>query len=195
MNSGSYDPNKPFSAMCMGVRTGMIKGKEKALENEPTDVILYCHLIGAHSESKGRYTFVENVGDQYLDMWTRFVALYRLGLLQRTFRSVLNIVSIDIIQELQDEIERYNERQLDPHVYGTGTKFIEFSCSCKEIFFREHNYDHGGKYYKPNKRDKLYFDVHRKLGHTIYYMKAKMVNHSKVGNNSRWQDWGLHELV
>ncbi len=194
MVNGDYNPKKPFSAQCIGVRTGVIKGKEKAIENEPTDVIVTCHLIGAHSESKGKYSFVSNVGDQYLTMWAEFVSLWKLGLLKRTFRSVLNITGIHIVQELQWELERYNEKQLDSHLYGVGTKFIEFSCSCKEIFFREHNYDQrDGGYYKPNRRDEIFFDVHRKLGHTIYYKKAKMVKKSKVGDNSRWQDWGLHE--
>lgn len=191
--SGDYDPDKPYSAMCFGVRTGMIKGKEKALKNVPEDVIIFCHLIGAHSSSKGKYTFVENVADQYLEMRARFIALYKLGLLQRTFRYVLNITSIHIIQELQNELERYNERQSNPHMLVRGSKFIEFSCSCKEIFFREWNDDNGGEYYRPNKRDEIYFDVHRKLGHTIYYKKAKMVQESKVGNNKYWQDWGLHK--
>jgi len=191
---GDYDPKKPYSCWCIGIRTGVIKGKEKAIENQPTDVIVKCVLLGSHSEDVGKHTFILNIGDQYLDMWVWFHALYSLGLLERTFRSVLNITGIHVIQELQNEIDRYNENKSNPHAIDIGSKFIEFSCSCKEVFFREYNEDQtNGKYYKPNKRDEVYFDVHRDLGHEVFYRKAKRVKKSKVGDNEYWQDWGLRE--
>ena len=190
-----FDIEQPYSAWCMGVRTGVIKGKEKAVETTPSDIFVQCLLIGSHSDAKGRHCFVTNVADAYLDLRTIILGWKKSGRLIRAFRSAFNTMSDDILTEVSDELLDIFHRSRYPHtldVVDVGTKFIEFGCSCGEVFFREYNYRHEGKYYKPTKVDKTVFDYHRRLGHTIRYRKCKMVKKSRVGDNSRWQDWGWH---
>ena len=121
-------------------------------------------------------------------------ALHKAGLLKRTVRSFVNIGSDVVVDMIEDEIKRYREYMKNRKPIGVGTKFIEFSCSCNEIFFREYNHRQtGDKYYVPDETDEKLFGYHRRLGHTIYYKKAKHVKRSRVGNNPLWQTWGPRE--
>lgn len=184
-----YDPDEPFSYFCMGYRTGVIKGKESAIEQVPSDVFVICTLIGSHSEDCGQHRYIFNVEDFYLELRTLFQGMHKTGLLRRTIRSLFTQIPEECIQDLQSEIDfRYREQT----PIDIGTKFIEFSCSCEQIFFREYNGDQAGnKYYKPTDTDEKLFDVHRQLGHTIFYEKHRRVKHSKQDNKS-WQNYGKH---
>ena len=77
---GDYEPDEPFSGWCIGVRTGVLSGKERGIENVPNDVIATCWLIGSHSDAAGRHCFVNNLDDLYLQLECLFVGLAELGL-------------------------------------------------------------------------------------------------------------------
>ena len=186
-----YDPTQPFSYFCMGYRTGVIRGKEKAIESTPSDVFVICTLIGSHSEDCGQHRYIFNVEDFYLELRTLFQGMHKTGLFRRTIRSLFTQIPEEVIQDLQSEID-FHYRKQSP--IGIGTKFIEFSCSCGQILFREYNHNQAGnKYYKPTPIDKRLFEIHRQLGHTIYYEKSRRVKHSKRGN-PYWQNWGKHKF-
>ena len=184
-----YNPDEPFSSFCIGYRTGAIKGKEKSLENVPSDVFVVCTLIGEHSESCGQHRFVYNIADFYLEFRTLFIALEKAGLLKRVIEYTLRTSSDPITESLVAGVKRAKRR----HSVEIGCKFIDFNCSCEEYFFREYNHANGGQYYKPTKADEKLFDIHRALGHTITYTKAKRVKHSRKGDNQFWQMWGPTE--
>lgn len=190
-----YDPKQPYSYFCMGYRTGVIKGKEQAIENEQTDVFVVCTLIGSHSEDCGQHRYIFNVEDFYLELRTLFQGMYATGLFRRTVRSLFSQIREELIQDLQSEIDHYYNRKKYPKPVVIGTKFIEFSCSCGQIFFREWNHDQvGNKYYKPTSTDEKLFDVHRQLGHTVFYEKHRRVKKSK-GDNPFWQNYGKYPYL
>lgn len=193
--SGEYHPDKPYSVWCHGVRVGTIAGKERALKEEPSDIFVECWLIGSHSEHCGRHCFVTNVGDAVLTLRTRLQTLHRLGLLRWVLRTTFKTLhDNEILNMIEEEVNRAIIRTFRPKEIKTGTRFIEFSCSCGERFFRVYNHDTiDGDYYKPNESDERLFNYHRDLGHTIYYKKVKRVNRSRKGDNKYWQDWGRKE--
>lgn len=187
-----YNPKLPYSYFCMGYRTGVIKGKEKAIENVPADVFVICTLIGSHSEDCGQHRYIFNVEDFYLELRTLFQGLHTTGLLRRTIRSLFTQIPEEAIQDLQSEIDYFYMQRKYPKPIDIGTKFIEFSCSCSQIFFREYNHHQpSNQYYKPTSADEKLFEIHRQLGHTIYYEKCRRVKHSKHGNQF-WQNYGKY---
>jgi len=190
----NYDPEEPHTAWCFGARTGVITGKEKGIENVPSDIFVTCHLIGSHSEACGRHTFICNIPDFYLQWWMESRALYKAGFLKRVIRSFFNVGSDPVVGVFEEEIKRYRKQRVVKGESDIGQKFIEFSCSCKEVFFREYNDEQeDGKYYTPDEFDEKLFEYHRRLGHIIYYKKAKRVKKSRTGNNRFWQIWGPRE--
>ena len=184
-----YDPEEPFSYFCMGYRTGPIKGKEKAIEQVPSDVFVICTLIGSHSEDCGQHRYIFNIEDFYLELRTLFQGMHKTGIFRRTIRSLFTQIPEEVIQDLQSEIDFYYRKQTPIDI---GTTFIEFTCSCGQIFFREYNKDQAGdKYYKPTDADEKLFEIHRQLGHTIFYEKSRRVKKSSQGNTF-WQSYGKH---
>lgn len=171
---GEGDMEKPLSSWCFGVRTGIINGKGKACKKYPDDVMVYCLLLGSHSDMQGKYCFIENIPDQYLEIRSRFIALHDLGLLKRTLKRILYVSGHDIRKDIMDALKETKKHT----TIEKGARFIEFQCSCGEIFFREYVKD-----YKLTNEDKIFIDVHRKLNHHIRYFKAKF-----TGN--KWRMYG-----
>ena len=177
---------------CMGVRTGVPKGKEVAVQNVPSDIFMMCTLIGAHSESHGRHCFVYNLNDYVLDLKHTLIGMYAAKMTHQ-IRQLFNILPDYIIKAIESECKRVLTR--DRNTIVVGTKFIEFSCSCEEIFFRVYNHNTpDGEYHEVTLDDEQLFDYHRRLGHTVSYRKCKHVKRSRVGNNRYWQQWGPYEL-
>jgi len=172
----------------MGVRTGNIKGKRKALKNVPSDVFVTCILIGKHSEDTGRYCFVNNLNDFYLQLSNILGGMYKCKMYDQV-EQVIRMLPDDIINDLEFMVSYRKNKE--PILIQQGSKFIEFGCSCGEVFFRKYVQETCGEYYKPSKDDEQLFNYHRRLGHTIYYHKAKRVKHSS-GKNPYWQDWGKY---
>jgi len=172
------------STWCTGVRTGGIDRKRKALKNAPSDVVCVCALIGPHSEAHGQHLFIYNINDFYMEFISRLTALERLGLLERSLRTTF--VMSDEVYKAMDRIMRNYNRDMAKEKYHTvkvGTRFIEYQCSCGEVFFRIWKKD-----YTPTANDLIFMRCHKKLGHTILYRKCKHVKHSK-GKNPYWQEW------
>lgn len=157
----------------------------------PKDVFVACTLIGSHSEAEGRYCFVQCLADYPLQIRNMLVAMYNSGM-RKQFQHIFWPLSDDIINLLQEAIN-WRRGSSNRKVLDIGSKFIEFMCDCGEIFFREYNHDHGGRYYRPVEMDERLFNFHRELGHVIQYRKCKRVEHSRVGNNSLWQEWGPYK--
>lgn len=187
----SYTKGEPYSGWCHGVRTGIIKGKEKALETTPKDVFVACILLGSHSDDEGRYCFVQCLADYPLQIKEMFIAMYKTGM-RHQFKDIFWSLSDEIITLILDAIPLDYQKK---KAIDIGSKFIEFTCDCGEVFFREYNHDHGDNYYVPNELDIRLFDFHRRLGHRVLYRKCKRVRHSKVGKNKFWQEWGPYEWI
>ena len=185
----SYKKGEPYSGWCHDVRTGVIKGKERAHETTPKDVFVACILIGSHSEAEGRYCFVQCLADYPLQIRELFIAMYKTGM-RAQFRQIFWPLNDELMQMIKDAV---NWRGRKAKSIEVGSKFIEFTCDCGELFFREYNHDHGNNYYVPSEVDEKLFTFHRRLGHRVLYRKCKRVRHSRVGNNKFWQEWGPYE--
>ena len=143
----------------MGIRIdNNFPGKTKAITNEPSDVVVHCVLLGSHSDNHGPMTTIANVGDFYIQFLTMFSSLSRIGLLEPTFKKVLNLLShIDefAIDDIEMAMYHYRKGPANHDV------MIIVKCSCEELL-RFYQQDHLFK-----ETELKLIDAHNRLGHTV----------------------------
>jgi hypothetical protein len=145
----------------MGLRIdNEFPGKIKAIANEPSDVIVTCHLLGSHSDDHGHMTTISNVPDFYLHLLNIFSCLSRVGLLKPTLRSVLNLLSHADGATYDDidgfVLDKWIEKKPD-----VQEVMVKVDCSCGELF-RFYKNEHT---FTPQER--RFFEAHAHLGHTV----------------------------
>jgi len=167
-----HEVDEPFSQFCMGVRTGLIKGKEVALAGHSDDVVCQCILIGTHSGSHGRHCFVMNIDDFYLQLRNTLSALLELGLLERVMEGVFQSVPRPGVEAVFHNLIHRREAELaGPYfVIEPGAKIQKFYCSCGQEFFRKWYKKGEAVSYVPTDVDEIFFNVHRRLGHRVFVM-------------------------
>ena len=95
---------EPYSGWCYGVRTGVIAGKEKAIECTPKDVFVWCIMIGSHSEDEGRHCFVLCLADFPLQIREMFWVMYKTGM-RRQFRELFAVMPDPVVDLIDREIK------------------------------------------------------------------------------------------
>lgn len=154
--------NEPVSVWCMGLRTdNAFPGKEKAIHNEPSDVIVNCILLGSHSDDHGAMTTVLNTGDCYLQMLTFFSSLSRIGLLYPVLTKTLNLLThIDGVA--YDDIDSVvNDLWLTKDGQMFKNNMVIIKCSCEELI----RFKQVGHIIKESEQNLI--DAHIRLGHTV----------------------------
>jgi hypothetical protein len=189
-----HEPDETLSQFCMGVRTGPIKGKEKALADSPDDVVCQCLLIGTHSEAHGRHCFVMNIEDFLLQLRSTLSGLHELGLLERVLEGVFQSVPRPGVETaIRDLIHRREVESAGPYfVVGPGVKIQKFYCSCGQEFFRKWYKSGETISYVPTAGDEIFFNVHRRLGHQVFMMMSTAAEahdgHSHPEGTKYWDD-------
>ena len=196
--TGPYDPDKPKSDVCYGVARGILNGKEKAIENTPSDIFTMCWLYGSHSPMNGRRCTITNTGDHKMFLEHELLFLQEIGLLRHILKELYEDGELtpEIKEIIESETTRAIRRDIHPREITIGTKGVEFFCSCGEYFFIVLNCNHyqkGKGYYRPTKTEEKAFWHHQRLGHTVQYEKVKRVKKSRSGDNKNWQIWGPHD--
>lgn len=167
-DTDDYDPDLPHSVECYGVRKGVIRGKEKTIENEPSDIYLMCFHSGSHSDEPGRKTIIFNQSDMELVIPTMFRFLHRSGILARVLHNVLPILSSDELGVLERELALMQRGPLEHRDWSIGVKFLDVQCAtCGIPLFREDGWD-----YELTIHDKRLLDDHLDLDHEVGYFKA-----------------------
>lgn len=152
---GDPEPEEPCSVWCMGLRTtNEFPGKEEAIKNEPSDVIVFCSLIGSHSDQPGPKTVISNVPDQGLILEVLLKGLHKLGILVPTLFSVV------YMNDLEDDVLAVlNKDRRAP--CDVGQVMWKIDCSCEEL------YRHYGERLPPTPELERLIHAHTVLGHQV----------------------------
>lgn len=161
---GDPTPEEEASVTCVGVRLDdNFPGKEKAIGNMPSDIIVSCDILGAHSDDQGPHTVISNVEDQYIFLEPHLIAMNELGLLKKTFKSIFygrGRHLKEIIRQAIEETDTYTEIK-------KGQVMTKVFCrDCDEEIYRWYNLEIIHKI----KEHKIwnYIEVHFNLEHDIY---------------------------
>lgn len=187
-----HEVDDPLSQFCMGVRTGLIKGKERALSDSPDDVVCQCLLIGTHSEAHGRHCFVMNIEDFFLQLRSTLSGLHELGLLERVIANVFDSVPKPGVETVIGDLIRQREASTSYFTVEPGVKIQKFLCSCGEEFFKKWYKKDEPISYKPTDADEIFFNIHRRLGHRVFALVSTATEahdgHSHPEGTKYWED-------
>jgi hypothetical protein len=145
----------------MGLRKDdQFPGKERAIATVPSDTIVYCNLIGSHSDSQGAHTTVMNIPDIHLILEVWLQGLDKIGLLREVFVAALMTNKDKALKELIDE--------------GLTTVTMDSvmtKVECCEELYRSWDFND-----IPDKI-RMLMEYHETLGHTPVITRSRRVGH------------------
>ena len=167
---GDPEPEAPESIWCMGLRKDdQFPGKERAIATVPSDTIVYCNLIGSHSDSHGAQTTVMNIPDLHLILEVWFQALDKIGHLREFFVAAVMTQKDNALKEMLDE-----------GLTAVTMDSVMTQVKCCEELYRSWDFND-----VPDKIQML-MEYHETLGHAPVITRSR-----RVGNG--WEEVDAHQ--